>query len=83
MSLIRGVKGLFPCPICLVPQHELSDLSKTYPLRTQEHSEAIFKQAETMKRKGDKEKLLKRYSLRNVKVYLFYLQTETRLTYSI
>ncbi|KAG2046461.1 hypothetical protein BDR06DRAFT_992159 [Suillus hirtellus] len=39
MSLIRGVMGKFPCPICLVPRAELHNLLETWPLRT--HHDAV------------------------------------------
>lgn len=68
MSLIRGLKGLFPCPICLVPQDSQADASKTYQLRTQQQSEDIFHLAEAERRVEDREKILKQYSLRYVKV---------------
>lgn len=72
MALIRGVKGLFPCPICLVPQDQLSDLSETFPLRTQQESEALFHNAQEMRTQEEKEKLMKSQSLRMVEVcYLF------------
>ncbi|KAI9574141.1 hypothetical protein HD554DRAFT_2228583 [Boletus coccyginus] len=34
MTLICGAKGKCPCPVCLVPLKELSNLSTTFPTRT-------------------------------------------------
>ncbi|KAF9462181.1 hypothetical protein BDZ94DRAFT_1368680 [Collybia nuda] len=67
MSLTRGVRASFPCPICLVHQDELADLSKTHKLRTQEQSKVDFGQADAMRRMEDKEKFLKDRGLRYVK----------------
>jgi hypothetical protein len=68
MALIRGLKGLYPCPMCLVPQEQQADLSQVFPLRTQQGSEALFCQAQELNRMEDKENLLKTQSLRIVKV---------------
>ncbi|KIK31487.1 hypothetical protein CY34DRAFT_58649, partial [Suillus luteus UH-Slu-Lm8-n1] len=38
MALIRGLKGKFPCPVCLVPQDEQYILT-THKLRTRHQSE--------------------------------------------
>ncbi|KAF7776772.1 hypothetical protein Agabi119p4_5165 [Agaricus bisporus var. burnettii] len=35
VSLTRGSKAKFPCPICLVPQDELSNVTTLFPLRHQ------------------------------------------------
>ncbi|KAL1754191.1 hypothetical protein FB107DRAFT_276040 [Schizophyllum commune] len=37
MALIRGVRGNFPCPQCLVPQDQLADLSKQHRARDVVH----------------------------------------------
>ncbi|KAL1672401.1 hypothetical protein EV122DRAFT_224743, partial [Schizophyllum commune] len=37
MALIRGVRGNFPCPQCLVPQDQLADLSKKHRPREVVH----------------------------------------------
>jgi len=66
MALIRGVKGLFPCPVCLVPHTNMSDGS-SHPLRTSESMQKVFNEASAMPlTEGDKH--LKGYGLRNVKV---------------
>ncbi|ETW76940.1 hypothetical protein HETIRDRAFT_328617 [Heterobasidion irregulare TC 32-1] len=66
MALIRGARGKCPCPICLVPDNMLSDLSQDFPLRTSENSQDIFKEAMMMATVLEKEELLKQYSLRGV-----------------
>ncbi|KAH9007984.1 hypothetical protein EDB83DRAFT_2509248 [Lactarius deliciosus] len=66
MSLIRGTKAKSPCPICLVKNDELVDLTKTWPLRTATHSQELVQQARGHKRVKDHEALLSTYGLRNV-----------------
>ncbi|KAH9061804.1 hypothetical protein EDB83DRAFT_2506592 [Lactarius deliciosus] len=66
MSLIRGTKAKSPCPICLVKNDELVDLTKTWPLRTAAHSQELVQQARGHKRVKDREALLSAYGLRNV-----------------
>ena len=68
MSLIRGAKGLCPCPICLIPADQLSDLETKYPLRTAEGSQAIVHDAEACQTVADAEELLKDAGLRPVQV---------------
>ncbi|KAI0309431.1 hypothetical protein OF83DRAFT_1166855 [Amylostereum chailletii] len=45
MSLIDGFGGKLPCPICLVPKDQLSDLHTISELRTATESQAIVKHA--------------------------------------
>ncbi|KAG1857471.1 hypothetical protein F4604DRAFT_1589912 [Suillus subluteus] len=66
MALIRGLKGKFPCPICLVPRDEQSVLSHELRLRTSAESEETLRLARAKKSKKEREKLLKTYSLRDV-----------------
>ncbi|KAG1788983.1 uncharacterized protein HD556DRAFT_1433910 [Suillus plorans] len=66
MALIRGLKGKFPCPICLVPQDEQSVLSHELQLRTSTESEETLRLARAKKSKKERENLLKTYSLRDV-----------------
>ncbi|KAF8066566.1 hypothetical protein FPV67DRAFT_1196119 [Lyophyllum atratum] len=66
MSLIRGLKGHFPCPICLVPNALQSDLSQTFMLRTQPESESIVRTAQSQATLDAGEKMLSKYSLRSV-----------------
>ena len=66
MALIRGGKSKFPCPICLVPDTQMSDGS-THPLRTTESMQKVLEVARAMPSK-EREEHLKGYGLRNVEV---------------
>ncbi|KAG1828912.1 hypothetical protein EV424DRAFT_1589978 [Suillus variegatus] len=66
MSLIHGVMGKFPCPICLVPQDELFDLLKTWPLRTLHGAIHLLRKARKKPTKAKREQKLKSQSLRDV-----------------
>lgn len=68
MALIRGAKGHFPCPICLIPREKLSDLLISYPLRTTETMRAVYETANEADMAAEKEIILKGSSLRDVKV---------------
>jgi hypothetical protein len=67
MSLTRGYRGKAPCPICLVPEDKLADISGNWPLRTAAHTQQLLNDARALN-KGDCESLLQRYGLRNVDV---------------
>jgi hypothetical protein len=67
MALIRGLKGLCPCPKCLVPKDQLSDLTKTHDLRTVEGVRDLFIEAAALGA-VDKDNLLKMQGLRDVQV---------------
>lgn len=67
MALIRGEKGLFPCPICLVPKNEQADLTKTHERRTAEHTQEIFEAGLELSA-AEHEELLKSEGMRNVEV---------------
>jgi hypothetical protein len=73
MTLIRGVQGLYPCPVCLVPWDQLSDLSVRHVLRTAEQTQGILREADAAQTRGAAEELLKDYGLRDVKVLSFKL----------
>ena len=68
MALIRGINSHYPCPICLVPAKDLSDLSKIYPLRTTEKMKEVYETAQGAGTIAEKEVMLKEYGLRNVEV---------------
>ncbi|KIM45701.1 hypothetical protein M413DRAFT_430427 [Hebeloma cylindrosporum] len=74
MALIRGLNSHFPCPVCLVPDKELSDLSKTFKLRTTQDMKAVYEKANEAVTAGDKEVILKEYGLRDVKNAFWALQ---------
>ncbi|KAI9442882.1 hypothetical protein BJY52DRAFT_1128463, partial [Lactarius psammicola] len=58
MSLIRGVKSKSPCPICFAKNDELTNLTKTWPIRTATHTQEIIWQAQGLARVRDREALL-------------------------
>jgi hypothetical protein len=68
MSLIRGLGGDFPCPVCLVPREEQSAFLDRHPLRTSIQSLNILTAARSTSTKKEKEDQLKAYSLRDVEV---------------
>lgn len=81
--MIRGVNSNFPCPICLVPGKELSDLSKVHPLRTTDTMRAVLASTVNMNA-GQKEEVLKGFGLRDIEVSyvaLFQLKTGTHFVY--
>lgn len=71
MCLLRGTKGKCPCPVCLAPLEELSDLSKTFPLRTVDQAKNAL--AEYQRSKSEGEAILKALGLRPVAVSTTFL----------
>ncbi|KAG1856191.1 hypothetical protein C8R48DRAFT_749169 [Suillus tomentosus] len=65
MALIRGVKGKFPCPVCLVPQDEQS-VNRVFVLRTSCNSQQVLCTVRGKHTEKEKEEALKAYSVRNV-----------------
>jgi len=72
MALIRGLKGLYPCPICFVPWNEQSDLSTEHPLRTGAESQRILMDARAKRTLAERDELLKDNGLRDVEVIHFF-----------
>ena len=68
MSLIRGLNGSCPCPVCLVPQNQQSNLGiePLYPLRTINDGASILANQEMTI--GEKESALKVLGLRPIAV---------------
>ncbi|KAJ7447334.1 hypothetical protein B0H11DRAFT_2335669, partial [Mycena galericulata] len=66
MALIRGLQGLYPCPICFVPWNEQSDLSTEHPKRTSTGSEKILGDARAERTAAEREEVLKQNGLRDV-----------------
>ncbi|THU80412.1 hypothetical protein K435DRAFT_695754, partial [Dendrothele bispora CBS 962.96] len=64
MALIRGFRGLCPCPKCLISSEKLSDLSLHHEPRTPAHTVQILNKAKLLHRKADQDELLKSYGLR-------------------
>ena len=71
MALTRGVNGNFPCPICLVPNTEQSNLDKTHPLWKAKDSKALVVRSLDLNA-GNCEQLLKIQSLQLVMVLFFF-----------
>lgn len=68
MALIRGSKGYCPCPICLVPKEELSNLTTRYALRNAKDTQQLVQEAhESTAAIG--EESLKSQSIRDVNVF--------------
>jgi hypothetical protein len=68
MALIRGINSHYPCPVCLVPADKLSDLSKTFKLRTTQDMKEVYETANQADSAAEKEIILKGSGLRDVKV---------------
>lgn len=79
MALIRGLRGKCACPKCLIPTDELSDLSKTFELRSSAKTIRILSEVKTMKGE-EREAILKSMGLRNIQVR--YSNTPTVLSYA-
>ena len=67
MTLIRGLGSKAPCPVCLVPGDQLTNLSETFEQRTKENMQKIYEDAKELNAM-DKEELLKTFGLREVEV---------------
>jgi hypothetical protein len=80
MSLTHGYRSKFPCPICLVPDVSLANISEVHPLCTAEQTQKIVMQAINMN-SAECKALLKGSGLHPVQVsdflnykhYNFYL----------
>ncbi|KAF4612582.1 hypothetical protein D9613_012725 [Agrocybe pediades] len=66
VAAVRGTNAGFPCPVCLVPDEELSDLTKKFELRTSDHMQRIYETAQEMPTVAQKELTLKGFGLRDV-----------------
>ncbi|KAF8876252.1 hypothetical protein BD779DRAFT_1677860 [Infundibulicybe gibba] len=66
MALIRGLRSLFPCPICLVPGDQLSNLRVQYRRRTAKGTRATLRAAAKLPGTAAEE-TLKQQGLRNVR----------------
>jgi hypothetical protein len=58
MTLICGLRSYTPCPVCLISEDKLADLSETFELQTKEKMREISKQAQELNA-ADKDDLLK------------------------
>ncbi|KAG1884129.1 hypothetical protein F4604DRAFT_1878866 [Suillus subluteus] len=67
MSLTCGVMSNFPCPICLIPEDQLSSIMPhNYPLRTSQATSTLLIKARVEHRKGRREAILKSQAIRDV-----------------
>jgi len=69
MALTRGSKALYPCPVCLVPHEELSNLFQSFPLRTTSCMWEIWEEGQRLNL-GEREAHLRQYGLCDVQVLL-------------
>lgn len=70
-AVCRGVNALCACPSCLCPSAEQSDLTKSWPLRTQDSGQQVYYQCQELLERGLKskaEKILKSLGLYYIKV---------------
>ncbi|KAG2034409.1 hypothetical protein BDR03DRAFT_1067511, partial [Suillus americanus] len=75
MSLTRGVRALWPCPVCLVPHNKLGDTSHCYPRRTSCDSQAILATARAKDTAEEREEVLKGYGLRDIQNALWTMKS--------
>jgi hypothetical protein len=74
MALIRGFGSYAPCPVCLIPGDQLTNLSTNFPLRTKEQMIKYYQDAQDPDLNAvEKEQILKDIGLRNVEVCHGYL----------
>ena len=80
MTLIQGINGLSPCPVCLILSVDQADLSETATLCTQENTMEVFNKVQSMT-KAEAEKELKPIGLRNV--YVCFLSSSVLLYWHV
>ena len=68
MALICGTTSKRLCPICFVGADELSDITKTWTLRTAVHTQDVLQQAHAIQSVTEREKLLTEHGIRDVDV---------------
>jgi hypothetical protein len=68
MALIHGTTSKRPCPICFVSADELSDITKTWLLRTAVNTQDILQQAHNIQSVTERKKLLTEHGIRDVGV---------------
>ncbi|KAJ3858689.1 hypothetical protein EV359DRAFT_51930 [Lentinula novae-zelandiae] len=69
MALIRGLHGLCPCPKCFVPNDKLSEPTNA-ELRMAAHAHEQLQIANAKPSKTEKEKILKKFSMRPQNVFM-------------
>ena len=68
MALIHGTTSKRPCPICFVGAEELSDITRTWMLRTAVNTQEILRRAHGIQGVTEREKLLTEHGIRDVDV---------------
>jgi hypothetical protein len=68
---VRGANANHPCPKCTVHHASLHDLQRTWPLRTKDGMQEVFREACLQPTKGAKEMILKNSGLHDVDVRSF------------
>jgi len=67
MALIRGIGSHAPCPICLVPGDELSNLSDDFELRSKSSMQEAYESSKDMSA-AESETAFKALGLRDIEV---------------
>lgn len=68
MTLIRGTGSMCPCPTCLIPKDQLSDLSVIVTKRTTSAMKEIYDHAKANLNKTQQDERFKEFGLRGVQV---------------
>ncbi|KAG9125007.1 hypothetical protein FRC07_009351 [Ceratobasidium sp. 392] len=71
MVCILGHKSKLPCPICLVPRRDQSQLMKQWPMRTVPSTEDVLRRANNAVSAAQRDSILKEQSLRNIRSAFF------------
>jgi hypothetical protein len=66
MALICGMTSKRPCPICFVGAEELSDITRTWMLRTAVNTQKILRRAHGIQGIMEHEKLLTKHGIRDI-----------------
>lgn len=72
MNLTRGEGGKCPCPVCLVPRDEQSDLTKTHEPRTAKETQEIYLLASAQTSQVAREDILKPKGMRMLEVIISF-----------
>jgi hypothetical protein len=67
MALTRGSNSNYPCPVCLVKKEKMCK-GRVYAARTTQSMKKVYKKASKLKKAKEREKCLKEYGLRGIKV---------------
>jgi hypothetical protein len=71
--------SLWPCPVCLVPQDDLWDTSKSYRRRTSKDSQAVINAARVKETFEEREELLKEQALRLINVSKYFCMSVSKI----